>query len=315
MLSPALAAPLPQVRRQSVRVDWRVWLGPLRLPFLLLPLACVLLAAAVVHWQAGAVDTRLLTLVLLGAVSAHAAVNALNEWFDFHSGLDARTRRTPFSGGSGCLQVHPELAGYTLALALGALALTAVIGLWLLAHRGWALLPLGLLGLLLVASYTPWLVRRPWLGLLAPGLGFGPLMVVGTVVTLTGHYSTAAWAASLPLLFLVSNLLLLNQFPDVEADRSVGRRNLPILYGRPQAARVYAGLLAAAYSALLLGVLLGWLPRPALLGLATLPIAAYAAAVVQRWPNRIPRLLPAMVANVMVNLLTPLLMALGLYCA
>ena len=172
-----------------------------------------------------------------------------------------------------------------------------------------------MLGLLLVASYTPVLVRRPWLGLLAPGLGFGPLMVVGTAVALTGHHSTAVWAAALPLLFLVSALLLLNQFPDVEADRSVGRRNLPVLYGRLAAARVYVGLLVAAYSALLLGVLLGALPKPALLGLATLPIAAYAAAVVQRWPNRIPRLLPAMVANVMLSLLTPLLMAIGLYCA
>lgn len=315
MLSPVLAAPLPQVHRQTASVDWRVWLGPLRLPFLLLPLTCVLLAAAVVHWQSGTVNVRLLTLALLGAVSAHAAVNALNEWFDFRSGLDARTRRTPFSGGSGSLQAHPELAGYTLALAVGALALTAVIGLWLLAHQGRALLPLGLLGLLLVAGYTPVLVRRPWLGLLAPGLGFGPLMVIGTVVALTGHYSTAALAASLPPLFLVSNLLLLNQFPDVEADRSVGRRNLPILYGRPLAARVYTGLLVAAYGSLLLSVLLGWLPKPALLGLATLPIAAYAAAVVRRWPNRVPRLLPAMLANVMVNLLTPLLMAIGLYWA
>lgn len=315
MHSAGLATSLPQVRRQTTRVDWRVWLGPLRLPFLLLPLSCVLLAAALVYWQVGTVNVRLLTLALLGAVSAHAAVNALNEWFDFRSGLDARTRRTPFSGGSGSLQRHPELAGYALALALGALALTAVIGLWLLAHWGSALLPLGLLGLLLVVSYTPVLVRRPWLGLLAPGLGFGPLMVVGTVVALTGRYSVAAWAASLPLLFLVSNLLLLNQFPDVEADRSVGRRNLPIVYGRPLAARVYAGLLVAAYGSLLLAVLLGWLPKPALLGLATLPIAAYAAAVVQRWPNRVPRLLPAMLANVMVNLLTPLLMAVGLYWA
>lgn len=306
---------LPRAPSWAALAGWRAWVGPMRLPFLLLPLCCVLLAAAVVHWQLGAVNGRLLALVLIGAVSAHVAVNALNEWFDYRSGLDARTRRTPFSGGSGTLQRYPELAGYTLVVAISALVLSALIGLWLLFRQGGALLPLGLAGLLLVVVYTPWLVRRPWLGLLAPGLGFGPLMVVGTVVALTGQASAAAWAAALLPLFLASDLLLLNQFPDVEADRSVGRRNLPIVYGRPAAAWVYAGLLVAAYGALSLSVVAGWLPLPALLGLATLPIAAYAAAVVRRWPNRVPRLLPAMMANVLVNLLTPLLVALGLYLA
>ncbi len=39
--------------------------------------------------------------------------------------------------------------------------------------------------------------------------------------------------------FLVSNLLLLNQFPDLEADRSAGRRHLPIVLGRPSSSQVF----------------------------------------------------------------------------
>ncbi len=40
-------------------------------------------------------------LALLGAFLAHISVNTLNEYFDFKSGLDLETIKTPFSGGSG----------------------------------------------------------------------------------------------------------------------------------------------------------------------------------------------------------------------
>jgi len=38
--------------------------------------------------------------------------------------------------------------------------------------------------------------------------------------------------ASLVPFFLVSDLLLLNQFPDAAADERVGRKHIPILIGR-----------------------------------------------------------------------------------
>ena len=49
-----------------------------------------------------------LMLVLIGAVSAHISVNTFNEYFDFLSGLDAKTVKTPFSGGSGALVENPN---------------------------------------------------------------------------------------------------------------------------------------------------------------------------------------------------------------
>ena len=75
---------------------------------------------------------------------------------------------------------------------------------------------LGLAGLLLVFGYTIWFTRDPYLCLIAPGLGFGPFMVMGTHFVLTGNYAWTAFIASLIPFFLVSNLLLLNQFPDVD---------------------------------------------------------------------------------------------------
>lgn len=289
----------------------RTLAGAARLPFLLLAPLCAglgLVAARGFGPPAGALDVA---VVLAGAVAAHASVNLLNEWHDFRTGLDAMTTRTPFSGGSGALPAHPEAAPAVLAAALLTLLATAAAGMWLLSRQTTALLPLGLLGLVLVVAYTPWITRHPLLCLLAPGLGFGPLMVVGSAAAVSGRYPLPAVVASLVPLGLVSGLLLLNQFPDVEADRRVGRRHIPMLWGRPRAARLFAALVFGSLAALLLGVLAGALPRGMLLGLLALPLAVAVARGALGDADDL-RALPATLGrNVLLTLVVPALMIVG----
>jgi 1,4-dihydroxy-2-naphthoate octaprenyltransferase len=292
-------------------VSAATFFGPMRLPFLALVPACVLLGVACAALR-GPIAWGDALLALLGGLAAHIAVNALNEWEDFKSGVDLRTQRTPFSGGSGTLPAHPEASRGALAVALVAAAVTATVGLRFLLLWGWALLPLGLLGLLAILLYTRWLTRSPLLCLLAPGLGFGPCMVMGTDFALTGSYSIAAAVASLVPFFLVSDLLLLNQFPDAAADAASGRRHLIIVHGPSVGVRVYGLFLAGAYLSILAGVGFGILPWPALLGLLTTPLAISAWQGAGRHHANIPALIPAMGKNVLLNLATPLLVALGL---
>ncbi|MBI1396122.1 MAG: prenyltransferase [Betaproteobacteria bacterium] len=288
------------------------YLGPLRLPFLLLTPACLLVGLAVAHRAQAPLAGVRIALVLIGGLAAHVSVNAFNEYLDFRSGLDARTVRTPFSGGSGALPGRPDLAPFALLVAVGALGVTIAVGLYFVRLHGSELLPIGLLGVLLVLTYTTWLTRHPVLCLLAPGLGFGPLMVVGTEVALTGRYTATGLAASLVPLFLVSDLLLLNQFPDAEADRSVGRRHALIAWGPHRAAWLFAAFLACAYGALVVSVLAGALPLPAMVAGLTAPIAVVLAAGVVRHAADVPRLLRYMALNVVVCLVTPVLLATGL---
>lgn len=305
MAGGGLAAPEPALPA------WRAALGTLRGPFLLLTPACVVLGLAAAHWSGQPVAAADAAAVLLGALAAHASVNMLNEWHDWKSGLDAQTQRTPFSGGSGSLQAEPRAAPWVLALGLALLGLAMAVGLALVWRHGLALLPLGLVGVLLVLAYTPWITRHPGLCLLAPGLGFGPLMTAGSAVAVSGRHPGAAYAASLVPLMLVSGLLLLNQFPDVDADRRAGRRHLPMQLGRPRAARWLAALLASAYAALGAGVAAGLLPRGALLGLLVAPLAWTVARDAQRHADDMAALPPVMGRNVAVVLATPVLMALG----
>ena len=293
----------------------KTYLGVSRLPFLLLTPACVVLGLGTAYWETGHVNWLYFVLALVGALAAHISVNALNEYYDFRSGLDTRTQRTPFSGGSGTLPANPAEARKALLWGLFTLAVTAAIGIYFLIVRGWALLPLGLLGVVIVYLYTIWITRSPIASLIAPGLGFGTLMVMGTDYVLTGGYHWAAFWASLTPFFLVNDLLLLNQFPDVEADRSVGRKNYPIVLGRPAAAKIYVAFLALAYLSPVVGVALGFLPAWSLLGLLTLVLAVPTAQKALRHADDLPNLMPALGNNVLINLLTPVLMAIGLWLA
>ena len=283
-----------------------------RPPFLLLTLASVFLGYAAAGLATDVVDTRLLLPVLAGALSAHASVNLLNEYHDFRSGLDLHTQRTPFSGGSGALPADPAAAGAVRVLGLGTLAVCVAIGLYLARVAGTGILLVGIPGVLLVLAYTPWLTRHAWLCLAAPGIAFGPLMVAGTAFVLSGEYSGAAILASLLPLFLASNLLLLNQYPDIEADRAVGRRHLLIVRGARGGAVVYIVFLLAAFAVPVLGVATGKLPAGALIGLLCLGIAVPLAAGVWRRALQDGDMRRLLAPNVALSLLMPVLVALGI---
>lgn len=287
--------------------------GPMRLPFLILTPACVLLGLGTAVYTTGQINWLYFMLALIGALAAHISVNAFNEYFDFESGLDARTIKTPFSGGSGTLPENPAMARSALIMAWVTFTITALIGVFFIFVRGWALLPLGLLGLIIIFVYTRWIARFPILCLIAPGLGFGTFMVMGTHFVLTGEYSWIAFAASLVPFFLVSNLLLLNQFPDVEADQSVGRKHFPITLGKQQSGRIYIAFLLLTYLSIGLGVILKYLPPASLIGLLTLILAVPISKGILQYAEDTEKLIPYMGLNVVVNILTPVLVAIGLF--
>ncbi len=283
-----------------------------RPPFLILSPLCVGVGWASAHISGAPISPLHLTLIFLAALLAHVAVNTFNEWFDFHSGLDATTQRTPFSGGSGALPAQPHYAPWVLVTAIVTTLAVVVIGLWFVLQRGLAILPLGIVGVVLIVAYTRWLNRSPLLCLVAPGLGFGILMVVGTHLLLSGDQPASVWLLALVPFFTSNNLLLLNQYPDIEADRRVGRHHAPIAWGITVSNALYGGqLLAAALLLLALG-LAEALPSALLWCLPALLPGALALYGAHRLGANITSRPGYLAANVVTALLTPLSMMLAL---
>lgn len=283
-----------------------------RAKFLTLTLVCLLVAACY-SAQSVALELELLVRVLLVAFSAHISVNAFNEYFDHRSGLDGMTQRTEFSGGSGTLGRHPELAKAALWLALGSLAMVIGVGLSLTLEFGSELIWLGLLGCVLIYFYTNYFNRFAWLCWAAPGLGFGICMVVGAIWVFQGFIDAGAWAIGSYVGLLVSNLLLLNQFPDIEADRQVGRKHLAIRYSFPFARGVWLFGYIIAADLLMTAVWFGWLPAVALSAL--LPLLLLVPISRRLWQLRQPVATPGQwgaVLGVQVTLIHLSLLVLAL---
>lgn len=280
--------------------------------FLILTPVCIFLGISTSLATQSSISYFLVALILTGALSAHISVNMLNEYFDFKSGLDFKTQKTPFSGGSGALPSNPQLAGLVLKAGLIFLVVTVIIGIYLSLERSVQILPIGLLGVTLLTTYTPWLNRSPTLCLVTPGLGFGVLMVVGTHVILTGQHAALPWLVSLPPFFLINNLLLLNQYPDMAADASVGRKTFPIAFGLKTSTRVYAIFLLAGGLCILLLIAAQVLPSQSLIALTPLSLALLSLIGAVKYsytPAHRPRY---MAANVAAAILTPLVLGISI---
>jgi len=223
-------------------VSIKTLLKSMRLPFIVLTISSIFLSYSTVLYNHSSFRVLDMLLVALGALAAHISVNTFNEYYDFKSGLDAVTEKTPFSGGSGALIDNPHSSHNVLSSALASLTITILVGLFFIINYGPSILPFGVVGIFIIVSYTQWLNRSPFLCLIAPGLAFGPLMIAGTFLVLTGTFSWDSLLISLVPFFLVNNLLLVNQLPDIQADKSVGRKHFPIVYGIDNSLKLYLAI-------------------------------------------------------------------------
>jgi 1,4-dihydroxy-2-naphthoate octaprenyltransferase len=288
-----------------------VWMMQIRAPFLLLSVMLVLIGGAVA-FQNDVFDGLRFALSMIGVVLAHVSVNLFNELSDFKTKIDEDTVKTPFSGGTGNLQAGLTRPGAVLAAAFGTGFVALCIGVYLAWASDWWLLAFIGAGAVATVFYTNVLARLS-LGELAAGACLGTFVVLGTYYAQAGTINAELVWLSVPPGILTALLLLLNEFPDVEADRKGGRRHLVIVLGYRGAAVVYTTALVAVYAILVVGVVLRWFPPTVLIALLTIPLAIKASLGALRHGQNMEKLVPAMGANVGLVLGTDLLIAVAYF--
>lgn len=276
--------------------------------FLLLTVVLIFVGTSLA-WYDGYFSLRHCLLAFIGLLLLHISVNTLNDYFDYKSGIDLATKRTPFSGGSGVLPtglLNPEAVG---KFGLICFLLAIPIGVYFILVKGWLLAPILAAGALCVLLYTTHLAK--WrVGEVAAGLGLGTLPVLGAYFVQAGAYTWNAAIAAIPSGILVHNLLLLNEFPDVEADKKGGRKTLPITLGERKASWLYSILTLTTYTWIVAWSIIGTTPIFAILALLTLPWAVRAIKGAINYQDQ-GKFLPALGSNVLVVLATQALLALG----
>ncbi len=260
-----------------------VYIRAVRLPFLTGSLMPVALVAALAYWRGAWGGFFYFFLTVLGVAGLHTGGNLINDYYDSFGSDPINRYATPFSGGSRVIQ-NQELSAQTVRiLAYACLGLGVVCGLILIYHgRPWVAL-LGLFGLAAAYLYSanPVQLMSKGLGELTIFLAFGPVLTLGAYYALTGRAAPEGFYVGLPLAFLITAILWINEFPDLEADTAASKDHLVARLGLKVSRQVYAGLMLAPFVSLPILMELFDFPGHLFAGLVALPLAL--KAVRQAW--------------------------------
>jgi 1,4-dihydroxy-2-naphthoate octaprenyltransferase len=294
-----------------------VYLRASRLPFLTGSLFPVAAATALAYLTDHALNLRLFGLTLLGVAALHLGANLINDYYDSFGSDPLNRNVTPFSGGSRVIQDGQMSPGQVKTLAYLLFALGVGCGLSLIyLGRPWVAL-VGLLGLGAAVGYS----ASP-LQLMSGGLGegliflaFGPLLSWGAYYVQTGKLSLVGAAVSLPLAFLITAIIWINEFPDLEADMAAAKRHLVARLGLQVSRWVYGGLMLAPFVSLFVLMEIFHLPDLIVAGLLPLPLAVRAVRLAFGTPPTDPEFVPIQALTIQTHFLTGLTLTLALLYA
>ena len=214
----------------------KIWLECFRLRTLPVSMSGVIIAIGIAKWHHQFKWLPAL-LCLAFALLAQIASNTANEYFDFKKGTDKPGRVGPRRGVTEG-DIRPE----TLRnVTFGLLALAGVVGCCLIPYGGWWLLPVGIVIALAALAYStgPYPLSYHGLGELTVFIFFGLVPVNLTNFVMALRFDPLVLLFSIAIGLLGVNVLLVNNYRDVEDDREAGKKTQTVMRGRPITAFAY----------------------------------------------------------------------------
>jgi 1,4-dihydroxy-2-naphthoate octaprenyltransferase len=215
---------------------------------------------------------------LIGSVFIQIGTNLANDYSDAKRGADTVDRLGPVRVTTAGL-VAPRSVLIATWLAFG---IAVVAGIYLATVAGWLIIAVGAASIAAGVLYTGG--PRPYgyagLGELFVFLFFGLVAVNGSYYVQLERLDWLPFGLSISVGCLATAILVVNNVRDIETDRRAGKHTLAVRIGRDSARRLYLGLIAAAYLALLVTLAADDGPWWALLGFVSLPLARHPAQAV-----------------------------------
>jgi 1,4-dihydroxy-2-naphthoate octaprenyltransferase len=208
---------------------------------------------------------------LVGSIFIQIGTNLANDYSDAKRGADTVDRLGPVRVTSaGLVAPRRVLVATWLAFAVAVAA-----GIYLATVAGWLIIAVGVASIAAGVLYTGG--PRPYgyagLGEVFVFLFFGLVAVNGSYYVQLEKLRLLPLGLSISIGCLATAILVVNNVRDIDTDRRAGKRTLAVRIGREATRRVYVGLIAAAYLALVATLLANEGPWWAMLGLVSLPLA------------------------------------------
>lgn len=188
------------------------------------------------------------TVALICSILIQVGTNFVNDLYDFLSGKDTKERLGPTRAlASGLISIKEMKTGVFITFAL-----TFLLGLYLVSLGGWLILLIGIFSIIAGIAYTagPYPLAYNGLGDIFVFVFFGLIGTVGTYFVQTGEINILAVWASVPVGALITNILVVNNYRDIEEDRSNGKNTLAVKLGEKFARLQYVIFMFLSYSIL-----------------------------------------------------------------
>ena len=214
----------------------KIWLECFRLRTLPVSLSGAVIAIGLAKWH-HEFKWVPAVLCLVFALLAQIVSNMANEYFDYLKGTDKPGRVGPRRGVT-----EGDIKPKTLRNAtMGLLALAGVVGCCLIPYGGWWLLPAGIIIALGAFAYSagPYPLSYHGLGELMVFIFFGIVPVNLTYYVMALRWNPLVLLFSIAIGLMGVNVLLVNNYRDVEDDRAAGKKTQTVMRGRPVTAFAY----------------------------------------------------------------------------
>lgn len=251
--------------------QFQIWLLAAR-PKTLPAAAAPVIAGSAVAFYDGGFRVAPALAALFGALLLQIGANLANDVFDFHRGADTVERLGPARvTQSGLLSPAQVLRGMWVCFGLA-----TIMGVYLTAVAGWPVVLIGAASILAAIAYTGGPIPLGYYGLgdLTVFLFFGPVAVCGTYYVQAGDVGLHAILSSLPMGFLITAILVVNNLRDIETDRAAGKRTLAVRLGGSATRWEFLLLIVGAYLVVMFMILFRVTPFWVLLCWLSLPLAA-----------------------------------------
>ncbi len=280
MMQPTQFANVEERLERSVGASVKGFMVLSRLPFLSPGLASLVTGIAIAISYGFTPDLGLLWMSIGGLCLIMLATYYFNEYFDYEGDIINRTF-IALSGGSRALpnKMVPRkvarIAGLASVAVLGAIAIVYL--LWYLADYP-LLLPLALFGAFcgVFYSHPPFQWSYQGIGEIMIGGCYGILALVSGYYVVSGELELDMIVVAIPASLSIFCVIVANEFPDIEADKAVDKKNLIVRLGLRRGALMYAAVMALVYPTMLLSILVGISPWIAVIGSPVALLSAFA---------------------------------------
>ncbi|MGQ4832544.1 MAG: prenyltransferase [Candidatus Asgardarchaeia archaeon] len=301
----------------------KVWIRFTRPQFFTAIILPIFFGGLAAYYYRHVFNLVLFILSLLVGLFLHAGTNQINDVYDFLSGGDIINKNapSPFNAGSRILVeklINVNVAK-KVAISMFLISLLIASYLWLsigLIH-GLPVIIFALIGAISGYYYIapPLRLAGRGIGELLVGLNFGVFATLGAYYVQVQALDLEPTLVSLILSFLIAAVLYINEFPDYEADKEVGKNTLVVRLGRDSAIKLFPLLVYVPYILVVLSVILDIAPFYLLISLAGLKWAHTAVKIGMKNYSKFPDILPANGNTILAHLITGILINVAYFLA